>query len=321
MVRPGVALIKSLNRFYGEPMTFGILTLATPGDYRKAIGLALSARVCNPGVPLAVACSPKLRPILAPFFDYVVDENPSLKGFEHKVHLDRYSPFENTFFFDSDVLLFRDLKDIVHKWQGQSYTACGIYMEDGFGTFGLDRRKVLEKINKKKLIEIGGAGHAYFRKPECYAVFDLAREITTHYKDYAGDIAYADEDVMNIAMTILGLVPAPRHEISDSGSDFLSRYMSATPGTIQMDATIGKCSYISRHSSRRTDPYMMHFAANEAPFPYAFQLRRLYKKFGVNQKGLLKEAFKDYYVMNMWWPLKKFIKNLLVTAHIIYPKI
>ena len=91
-------------------MPFGILTLATPDDYRKAIGLALSLRVSNPGVPTAVACSPKLSTRLAPYFDRVIDEDPTLRGFVHKVHLDRYSPFDDTFFFDSDVLVFRDLK-------------------------------------------------------------------------------------------------------------------------------------------------------------------------------------------------------------------
>lgn len=298
-------------------MSFGILTLATPGDYKKAIGLALSVRVSNPDVKIAVACSPKLRPVLSPYFDHIVDENPKLRGFEHKVHLDKYSPFEDTFFFDSDVLVFRDLKDIAEKWKHQSYTACGNYLTDGFGSFGLDRLKVLRKINKDKLIEIGGAGHAFFRKPDCQVVFDLAREVTAHYRDYAGDIKYADEDVMNIAMTMLDLVPAPRHDDSVPSHDFLSRYMSVTPGTLTMDAGTGTCHYIARHSGKRTDPYMMHFAANEAPFPYAFQLRRIYAKFGVNPQGLLAEAIKDYYVMNIWWPIKKMVKNVLVTLKVI----
>jgi len=90
-------------------MSFGILTLATAGDYRKAIGLALSVRVSNPGVPIAVACAPNMRGLLAPYFDHLSDKDPSLFGYVHKIHLDRYSPFEETFFFDSDVLLFRTL--------------------------------------------------------------------------------------------------------------------------------------------------------------------------------------------------------------------
>ena len=79
-------------------MSFGVLTLATAGDYRKAIGLALSVRVSNPGVPIAVACAPSMRGLLAPYFDHLIDKDPSLFGYVHKIHLDRYSPFEETFF-------------------------------------------------------------------------------------------------------------------------------------------------------------------------------------------------------------------------------
>jgi len=288
-------------------MSFGILTLATPSDYRKAIGLALSARVCNPGVPIAVACSPKLRPLLSPYFDYVIDENPTLRGFEHKVHLDRYSPFEDTFFFDSDVLLFKNLASIVEDWNDQPYTACGGYRNDGFGSFGLDRAAVLRKLGKENFVEIGGAGHGYFRKPACQTIFDLAREITANYHDYAGDIKYADEDVINIAMTILGLVPA-------SGQGFFSRYLSATPGTLEMDATKGVCKFIARHSGLPMAPYMMHFAANEAPFPYANQLRRIFKNNGVSTRGLYRAATIDFYDLEVRPRLKRLAFDILPAA-------
>ena len=57
---------------------YGVLTLATPNDYLKAIGLALSMRVSNPDVPTAIACSPKIRHLVAPYFDHVIDEKPQL---------------------------------------------------------------------------------------------------------------------------------------------------------------------------------------------------------------------------------------------------
>jgi len=62
-------------------MEFGILTLATEKDYLKAIGLALSVRVSNPGVPIAVACSSKVQQLLNPYFDILVDDNPDLHAF------------------------------------------------------------------------------------------------------------------------------------------------------------------------------------------------------------------------------------------------
>jgi hypothetical protein len=71
---------------------FGVLTLATDNDYLKAIGLALSLRVTNPAVPLAIACNASVAEKAGRFFDHVIPEQAGLRGFVHKVYLDRYSP-------------------------------------------------------------------------------------------------------------------------------------------------------------------------------------------------------------------------------------
>lgn len=283
---------------------FGILTLATPNDYRKAIGLALSIRVSNPGVRIAVACSPKTAALVSPYFDIIVDENPKLRGFEHKVHLDEYTPFETTFFFDSDILIFRPLQEIVDSWGSQPYLACGIYTTDGFSSFGQDRVNVLNKIGKKRLVTIDGAGHTLFRMPQSREIFQLAREITANYRDYAGDARYADEDVMNIAMTIMGYEPTPH-------GDFFSRYLSAKNGTMDMDASIGKCRFEAVVYNRMQEPHMMHFACNEAPFQHYRQLKLLFDKFGVDTSGLLKIAIDDFYTNEINWPLRRIAKNLI----------
>jgi hypothetical protein len=266
---------------------FGILTLATPGDWLKAIGLALSVRVSNPGIPIAVACSPKLRGKLSPFFDYVIDENPDLRGFIHKVHLDRYSPFETTLFFDSDVLVFRPVLPFIEEWGDQPYTACGNYRAGGRSSFGLQRSQVLPRLGKAEMVHIDGAGHALFKKPGCEAVFDRAREVSAEYSKWAGDAVYADEDAMNIVMTMMDLKPVPHGE-------FFSRYIGATPGTMEMDATKGICRFVFKDTGKPVEPCMMHFAANEAALPYTWQLWRLFRKFGAPTKGLLSLGLADF---------------------------
>jgi hypothetical protein len=260
--------------------SFGVLTLASPTDYLKAIGLALSLRASNPGVPLAVACSKKFHHLLQPHFDFLIEEQPGLRGFEHKVHLDEYTPFETTFFFDSDVLVFKPLKPYVELWGNPAYSAVGWYETTSFSTFGLDRAAVLRKIGRDRLAVIDGAGHACFRKPESRDLFDLARKITANYKEYAGDIDFADEDAMAIAMTILQLPPAPR-------GDFFSRYLSGVPGTIELDSSRARCRYIWRDDNQPVEPCMMHFAANESPIPYTRELIRLFRKNGISTDGLI----------------------------------
>jgi hypothetical protein len=285
-------------------MGLGVLTLATPDDYRKAIGLALSLRVSNPGLPIAVACSPKLHTLISPYFDHVVVEDPGVRGFVHKLYLDRYSPFEETFYFDADVLVFRNLNNIIENWRGQAYAVCGNYVTGGVSPFGLDRDRVLRLIGKDKLVHIDGAGHAYFKKSECHKVFDLARDIANRYRQYAGDIRIADEDVMDIALTILQFIPMPHGE-------FWSRYCSAKKGSVIINAAEGSCTFESAVSGQVQRPYMMHFAAHEAPFVYAGQLRQLFKKFDVGVGGLLRLAIADFYVERVKWPAKMAIKQLL----------
>lgn len=281
---------------------FGILTLATPNDYLKAIGFALSVRVSNPGVPIAVACSKKVSDFIRPYFDIVIEEKAGLRGFVHKVHLDHYSPFQATMFFDSDVLVFKPIMPFIINWGPGVYHACGRLSADGFSTFGLDRKKVLMKIGKKYLSVIEGAGHAFYRKPECSAVFDLARTITADYKAYAGEIPYADEDVVAIALTILDIPPV-------DSRNFFARYRSAAPGSMKMDASSGICSFTEVSNGKQVSPCMVHFAANEAPIQYAKQLFRLFKKFGVPTNGLAKQAVTDYYELEIKMPISNQLKR------------
>ena len=299
------AAFSSSNEDIGQrtEMTFGILTLATQDDYHKAIGLALSARTSNPGIPLAVACSNKIAPHLAPYFDEIITEDPQVRGFAHKLYLDRYSPFDKTFFFDSDVLLFRPLKEIQPNWGGRAYSACGDYVSAGVSSFGLNNVEVLKIIGREKLVHIDGAGHAYFEKPACFEVFDLARNVAANYQNFAGNIRLADEDVMNIVMTMLDLTPMPHF-------GFWSVAGSAKRGSLRMDVTTGMCSMIWADTGSSCNPYMMHFLANQAPLTYAIQLKRLFRKFKV--RGLdpiFRKAAFDFYTINVLWPLHTLIRR------------
>lgn len=280
----------------------GILTLATPNDYLKAIGFALSVRVSNPGIPIAVACSRNVADKVRPYFDKIIEEKAGLRGFVHKVYLDHYSPFQATMFFDSDVLVFKPIMPFLVKWGPGAYHACGKLSPDGFSTFGLDRKKVLAKIGKKYLSVIEGAGHGFYQKPECTAVFDLARTITANYKEYAGGISYADEDVIAIALTILDIPPV-------DSENFFARYLSAAPGSMKMDASSGICSFIEVSNGKPMSPCMVHFAANEAPTQYARQLFKLFKKFGVPTSGLLEQAASDYYEQKIKPPISKILRR------------
>lgn len=269
-------------------MGFGILTSAIKTDYYKAIGLALSLRITNPGVPVAIVCPKNIRDLVAPYFNHVVDEDPKFKGFEHKVNLDCYSPFDETLFLDSDILVFRNVKPFLATWGQLPYTACGHYAVGGSSSFGLDIQKTLNLLGKDRFVKIEGVGHGLFRKPECVSFFDRAREVTKNYRSYAGSAKYADEDAVSIVMTMMDYQPAPWGE-------FFSRYMNAKPGTMHMNAVKGECTFIHLDTGKPYSPCTMHFARDEAAFAYTWQLYKLFRHFGVPTKGLLQFALIGFY--------------------------
>lgn len=282
---------------------FGFLTMATPNDYLKAIGLALSLRCSNPSIPIAVACSKKVAPLVEKYFDYVVEEKAGLRGFVHKIYMDEYTPFKDTVFFDSDILVFKPVKPIVESWGDASYYACGKFITDGKSTFGLETSRVLALTGKSKMVDIGGAGHALFRMPEAQKVFERAREITADYKNIAGDIPYADEDVINIVMTEFDMSPAPYGE-------FFARTIGAKFGTLKMNAAKAQCSYVYIGDNQRHEPCMIHFAANEAPILYSWELFKLYKQFSVPSDGLLKLCVEDFYERYIKLTISKYKRRL-----------
>lgn len=295
-------------------MSFGILTSAIKADYLKAIGLSLSLRITNPGIPLAIVCPKNIRHLVEPYFSYVVDEDPNFKGFEHKINIDRYSPFEETLFLDSDILVFRDVKPFLATWGNLPYTACGHYVVDGFSSFGLNIKDALKSLGKEKFVQIEGVGHGLFRKPECISFFDKAREVTKNYRQYAGDAKYADEDAVSIVMTMMDYGPAPWDE-------FFSRYFNAKPGTMQMNAVKGECTFIHLDTGKPYSPCTMHFARDEAAFPYTWQLYKLFRHFDVPTKGLFRFALTGFYKRDIklrlhWYKnkLKKLLGKISIAS-------
>lgn len=268
--------------------SFGFLTLATHADHLKAIGLSLSLKASNPGVPRAVACAESLFPLLEPYFEFLIPEIKGLKGFAHKVYLDIYTPFDKTMFFDSDVLVFQRVEEHIRGWPAQPYNACGKWRADGVSAFGLDRAKVAKRMGVSKLVCIDGAGHAYFDKSASFAVFERARHITKNYDDFGGGAKYADEDAINMVMTEFGLAPS-------AYGKFFSRYVSAKPGSLKIDASEAFCSFISAETGEKIEPCMMHFAADEAPFAYTVELWKLFRANNLSTRGLLLLGSGDIY--------------------------
>ena len=92
-------------------MSAGLITIAYgPHKYmRMAEALALSYRRWNPKLPFCVVTDQANAERLAGYYDVVRIIDPSYgKGVAQKLCVDRYSPFDETLFVDSDCVFYHD---------------------------------------------------------------------------------------------------------------------------------------------------------------------------------------------------------------------
>lgn len=90
-------------------MTAGLLTIAYGSQryIRMARALALSYRRWKPSLPFCVVTDEANAEELSAYYDVVVTIDPS-QGVAQKLCVDRYSPFDETLFVDSDCVFYRD---------------------------------------------------------------------------------------------------------------------------------------------------------------------------------------------------------------------
>ncbi len=267
-----------------DEIDYGILTICYDKDYIKAIGLALSLELTNYGVKRAVIAPQHLLSQLAPFFDILIPERTDLKGFEHKIYLDEYTPFENTFFLDADMLAFKNFQAIFKKWKNEKFIAQGCYSDSTFiSTFGLDSNFVLNTLGKELLVNTSGAGHSFFKKSEASLYFDEARLVKENYSYYGDNLRFADEDAMNIALTKLG---GKVHE----GERFMGMPCHALNSKIDISVVQSICSY-NDELYGVVSPCVMHFAARQATLLYIMQLISIFSYYKISSKYFFKLYF------------------------------
>lgn len=269
-------------------MSLGILVLCTQHDWYKAYAMICSLRLHNATIPVAVVAK---RDVLNRFDNLdieAVEEDPTLKGFAHKLILDQYSPYERTLFIDADMLWLCDPMEMIEVFKGMSYGARGKYISDTVSAFGLDRKETCRKLNVESMVNIEGAGHAYFEKPECYAIFERAREILNNYDEVAPGARVADEDIIAIVMTEFGIEPV-------NNKNIVGFYLAAKPETINLDITKGLCTYVDLVGDP-VKPMVLHFPRDMTPWLY----NRLMKKVIAHHNHKIKVPWTYYALRDCW---------------------
>jgi hypothetical protein len=190
----------------------GFITMAFGSDQfiRMSKGLARSMRLHSPGARLAVATD-STDPELKSLFDIIVPLERSFgDGVSQKFLIDKYSPFEKSFFIDADSLVFRSTDEL---WP--MYESCG-----GFGAKGWDYLTAerphhgvsdmpgyLAYFGVQRLPNFNAALFYFDRSVTATKVFETARKI---YKDRTSipglrafkNSAVSSESVFSMAMEL-----------------------------------------------------------------------------------------------------------------------
>lgn len=246
-----------------------------PSKYvRMAKGLARSIRRLNPSTTLAIITDRNARS-LKRWFDVVIPYNPDYgPGLAQKLHLDRYAPFDETLFIDSDFLVFKDLERIWDEFAGV----------DGFGLFGFrlapgeahyaidDLPAYMAKLGLSQMV-MTNTGILYFdRSSGAREVFEAARNLAKR-----GDELglrrhpvgfFNDEPIFGTVVEMLG------KSVVDSDSPVFTLGSFGTGNMVGIDVRRQE----SRHTydGKSVEPAAIHFNVDsQGSWIYDRELRRL----------------------------------------------
>ncbi len=202
---------------------FGFMTAARTNkkEITQSIGLALSLELKCPDIPRAIVCNRDALDhnslaVLKDHFAHIVQERTDIKGWHHKLYLDKYTPFRHTLFLDSDMLVVRDIMPWINRFSDKDFTYWGVYRERGKLWEGPVIEKVLSNIGREHLPCIRGGGHYFFRKDS--PLFNAAREIARPeiYRKLIGNYMFTDETAVMVATAL------ERYEIVTSPDSFVT---------------------------------------------------------------------------------------------------
>ena len=186
----------------------GVLT-AAHGPARfidLAKTLALSLELHSPHVPRAIVTDSD-DPELIKLFDVIVEYRPEFgPGHFQKSVLDLYTPFNETFFIESDSLCTRDIDTLWALFQSVPFGVSGQRTELGHSVS--IKPSTFQDLEFDSLPAVTG-GLVYFRRgPDSDSIFQQCRKIMDHYEELPLDLVptgATDEVAFSLAVAMHGL--------------------------------------------------------------------------------------------------------------------
>jgi hypothetical protein len=209
-------------------------------------------------------------------------------GFSAKLHLDKLVSAGQTFFIDSDCLIFEPLDILFSRFKGHDVSVVGNFINDG-EWFG-DIKTICHKFNVLHIPKFNGGLYYVEKGDKASEVYNTARELEKQY-DEIGFVRLRnrpnDEVLMALAMQLHNQTP-----VIDDGT--IMSDPQACPGGYKIDVINGKRWLVNPKAPHRlhqewypfqeVSPTMVHFLGSfTSNYPYKREVYRLKK---VSSKNL-----------------------------------
>jgi hypothetical protein len=262
-----------------------------------AKSLARSLILHAPALPRAVVTDSR-DPGLDSLFTHRIEYRPEYgSNLRQKMYLDKYSPFEETLFLDSDCLAVRGMDALWNAFRSVPFGACGYHIiHAGEVNEFLDVDLMLKHFGLTGLPKFNGGTYYFNTSPEATALFTTARDLLSQatelrFTDFRGD-GPNDEALYSVAMAIHNLTVI---NVENGG---MWTPIDKT-GPIEVDIPGGICTFVKR--GRLVTPDVIHFAMYTESFPYLRECLKLrYLEQGRKPMSPTEELLLRATVVRLW---------------------
>lgn len=272
-----------------------------------AVAMAKSARHHGCKLPIAVVCD-KRHKVLDEVFDVLIDMDSQYgRGVSQKIHIDCYTPFEETIFVDSDCIFFKSpdlLWERYKEAEGFGVEAYG-YVSRGEHYYSLkDVDAFLDYFNVQGFSTFNTGLFYFDRSEKAKIVFEKARDVyAVHHelplKEFKNS-PVNDEPLFAMATEIAGT------KILD-WNDTMGMVWTENEGLEKIDVLNGFGKYTK--DGQLIDPILIHFNINTQDcYVYLRELRKLkYLGSFLGNKRSCLEAFLLSFLRRVYAAIRQFV--------------
>lgn len=248
----------------------GVITLAygISKYIEMAKTLARSLRLHSPDIPRAIVTDTQDERELIELFDDIIPLRKEYgSNLRQKLYLDKYSPYKNTIYIDSDCIVVKDINCFFELLKDRSFSIPGEnLLKPGQKDTFIDVDFVLTHFGLEALPKFN-SGLIYFNKSEtANLIFDAARNILNDWKklgfsEWRSD-GPNDERIFAIAMTL-----HKETMFQDKGQ--MMRTPIGLKGDFDVDVFTGKSTF--QKYNKVVSPAVVHFACVWGEHPVYFR--------------------------------------------------